>query len=284
MTIKTQETKVIFCGLPSSGKTTFLGALSYLAENNEVDKELELAGLPTERHFFNELAEQWVSCEPMLRTKVASSEKIEMTLKKNDQLFLIEMPDLSGETWRELWTEHELDRKLVSFLNETSGVVFFIHTDKLVVPMSICDESSIAQPELNGNTDNFQLEEWKPIEHTPTQSIVADLLKKISSQLGGTNKKLAIVLSAWDTISDDSSPIGYIEKELPLLFQYLDCKFDYEQVNVFGVSAQGGSLDGQEEKEILLNEDEPSKRIKITKNGIDYSEDLTQILSWLVNE
>ncbi len=284
MTIKKQENKILFCGLPSSGKTTFLGALSYLAENNEVDKELELVGLPTERYFFNELAEQWVCCEPMLRTKVSSSEKIEMTLKKNDQLFLIEMPDLSGETWSELWAEHELDTKLISFLNETSGIVFFIHADKLVAPMSICDESSIAQQELSCNTDNLKFEKWNPTEHTPTQSIVVDLLKKISSQLEGCNKKLAIVLSAWDTITDGSSPIGFIEKELPLLFQYLDCKFDYEYVDIFGVSAQGGNLDEKKEKGILLDIDEPSKRIKITKNGTVYSEDLTQILSWVVNE
>ena len=284
MTIKKQETKIIFCGLPSSGKTTFLGALSYLAANDEVGKELELAGLPTERHFFNELAHQWVCCEPMLRTKVSSSEKIEMTLKKNDQHFLIEMPDLSGETWDELWIEHELDTNIVSFLNETSGIVFFIHVDKLKVPMSICDETSIVQPKISDNTDNIQLEKWKPTEHSTTQSIVVDLLGKIASQLKGVNKKLVVVLSAWDTISDSPSPISFIEKELPLLYQYLDCKFDYEQVDIFGVSAQGGSLDQQAQKDMLLDEDEPSKRIKVTKNGTEYSQDLTQILSCLVDE
>ena len=76
MNIKQQEVKVIFCGLPSSGKTSFLGALSYLATSDEIDKELELVGLPIERHFFNVLAEKWVSCEPMLRTKVSSTDKI----------------------------------------------------------------------------------------------------------------------------------------------------------------------------------------------------------------
>lgn len=284
MDINQQEVKVIFCGLPSSGKTTFLGALSYLAESDEVDKDLELVGLPMERHFFNELSEQWVNCEPMLRTKVSSSDKIEMTLKKNDQLFHIEMPDLSGETWRELWTEHELDEQLVSFLNETNGVIFFIHADKLVVPMSISDESSITQPTSSGNQDDEKFEEWKPLEHTPTQSIVVDLLRKVSSQLRNTKKKLAVVLSAWDTLPSGTSPINYIEKELPLLFQYLNSKFDYEQVEIFGVSAQGGSLERQEDKDILLDKDEPSKRIKITQTGEEHSEDLTQILSWLVNE
>ncbi|PHR71951.1 MAG: hypothetical protein COA66_07025 [Arcobacter sp.] len=283
MNINHQEAKIIFCGLPSSGKTSFLGALSYLAENDEVDKDLELVVLPKERLFFNELADKWVSCEPMLRTKISSTDKIEMTLKKCDQRFFIEMPDLSGETWSELWTEHQMDNQLISFLNETSCVIFFIHVDELVVPMSICDEASIIKGE-SADKDNDHNTKWKPSEHTPTQSIVIDLLRKLSTQLADTNKKLAIVLSAWDMLPDGTAPISFLEKELPLLSQYLNCKFDYDQIEVFGVSAQGGSLNTQENQEILLSEDEPSKRIKVTQDGVEYSADLTKILSWLVNE
>ncbi|CAQ81918.1 hypothetical protein VSAL_p840_59 (plasmid) [Aliivibrio salmonicida LFI1238] len=282
MNINPQESKVIFCGLPSSGKTSFLGALSYLAENDEVDKDLELAVLPKERLFFNELADKWVSCEPMLRTKISSSDKIEMTLKKSNQHFSIEMPDLSGETWSELWTEHKMDNQLISFLNKTSCVIFFIHVDELIVPMSICDEASIIKGESADHKDNNT--KWNPSEHTPTQSIVIDLLRKLSTLLADTDKKLAIVLSAWDTLPNGSVPMSFLKKELPLLSQYLNCKFDYEQIKVFGVSAQGGSLNTPENQDILLSEDEPSKRIKITQDGIEYSADLTKILSWLINE
>lgn len=282
MNTEKQKTNVIFCGLPSSGKTTFLGALSYLASNNEVEKDLNLIAIPKERHFFNRLATTWVNCDPMSRTLISSTDKIEMTLEKNDQSYVIEMPDLSGETWRELWTEHTLDLELHPYLKNTNGIIFFIHADSLIIPMSIKDEQDIIRCESIMDTDTCQ--SWNPSKHTPTQSIVVDILRKISVNIERSSVKLAIVLSAWDMLPHNTSPIDFMDTELPLLSQYLNNKFDYEQVEIFGVSAQGGNLENEDEVDRLLDEDEPSKRILVTKNGKDYSQDLTQILSWLINE
>jgi GTPase SAR1 family protein len=277
------DEKIFFCGLPSSGKTTFMAALGYLLENNEVEKEFELTGLPTERRFFNELADRWLRCEPMLRTEVSSSDKIRMNIKKKDLHISIEMPDFSGETWERLWSEHEIDNVLIAELEKSPSIVIFIQSDHVHAPMSLTDESEMIsrkEPILS----NESAVPWEPTKHVPTQAVLVDLLRKISSFITRAHKdtKLVIVLSAWDTVGSDITPELFIEREMPLLHQYLNCRFDFNHFSIFGVSAQGGDLEDSEITEKLLYKDNPSMRVKVVNDGIENS-DLTRILSWLIN-
>lgn len=275
----TTDSRIMFCGLPFSGKTTFLGALSYLAIHDEIDKDMRFIGLPAQRAFFNKLSEQWLRCEEMSRTLISSQDVIEMKLEKGEEIYSLELPDLSGETWRELWVSHELASNLQSYLASATGVVFFIHSNEIKVPMSIADEQAIigSQPPEN----NAQIEEWDAIEHSSTQAIVVDLLRKVSLEMN-TSKRLALVLSAWDT--QDEDPREFVNREMPLLSQYLKAGLDYEEFKIFGVSAQGGCLKTEESKLCLLDVDEPSNRVKVTLDGNTYHSDLTTVLSWVVGK
>ncbi|MGI2192713.1 hypothetical protein ACRN9V_14840 [Shewanella baltica] len=277
------DEKIFFCGLPSSGKTTFMAALGYLLENDEVEKEFELTGLPAERRFFNELADRWLRCEPMLRTKVSSSDKIRMNIKNKDLHISVEMPDFSGETWEQLWSEHEIDNQLVAELEKNPSIVIFIQSDYVQAPMLLTDQSEM----INCKEPISSVESlvpWEPTKHVPTQAIVVDLLRKISSFITRAHRdtKLVIVLSAWDTIRHHITPELFIEREMPLLHQYLNCRFDFNHFAIFGVSAQGGDLGDEAVAEKLLYEDNPSMRVKVVNNGVENS-DLTRILSWLVS-
>jgi hypothetical protein len=40
---------ILICGLPASGKTTFIAALWYLLSNREISTALKLGSLPEER-------------------------------------------------------------------------------------------------------------------------------------------------------------------------------------------------------------------------------------------
>lgn len=272
--------KILFCGLPSSGKTTFLGALSYLTDNDEVEKDFELIGLPEQRLFFQKLSKDWVGCSQMQRTSVASSDKIAMHLQRGDKKIYLEMPDLSGETWQRLWTEHEIDKSLLLELEKTPHIALFIHIDTIVVPMSLDDQLDIS----GINPTAYSSAPWDPSSHTPTQVIIVDLLRKISGYISSENnkKKLAIVLSAWDTLGKKTVPSKFIENEMPLLHQYLSCKFDFDIVKIFGVSAQGGDISTPEGVDSLLEKNNPSERIKIISDEGEHS-DLTKILSWLLD-
>ena len=57
----TESLSVMICGLPASGKTTFLGALSYSINSQEIETSLKYDGLPEDRTYLNQLAERWLS-------------------------------------------------------------------------------------------------------------------------------------------------------------------------------------------------------------------------------
>lgn len=278
------EKKIIFCGLPDSGKTTFLGALSYLTESNIAANSLKLEDLRDQRHFFNQLADTWVSCKPMLRTKVDSKDTIEMTLSDSYGKFDIELPDLSGETWAAMWSEHEISCSIGAFIEKCNSVAFFIHADQITVPMSISEENSMLQNQKEEDVTESALEHWDSSKHASTQAISVDLLTKLASIMVSSNKRVAIILSAWDKVDSSIAPMDFVEAQLPLLLQYLNSEFDYSHFKVFGVSAQGGCLDDSSQKESLINIDEPNERIKVSEDGVTNHSDLTQILSWLVND
>ncbi len=79
--------------------------------------------------------------------------------------------------------------------------------------------------------------------------------------------RIAIVLSAWDKVEEEGqSPERFVGERLPLLKQYLDSGADGWQWKVYGVSAQGGDYEKENEpltgpKLVKLNElkalDEP---------------------------
>ena len=278
----TNDKKIVFCGLPSSGKTTFLGALSYMAENNDDSNALKLDDLQEQRHFFNLLADTWVNCDPMMRTKIDSQDSIEMILSTDDLNFNVEMPDLSGETWASIWSEHEISQPVYDFLTHCSSVAFFIHTDQISTPLKLSEENSMLQGSCNRDQVE-QLEDWDATKHPSTQAVTVDLLIKVSSIMKAENKRVAIILSAWDTVSENyQSPLEFVGVQMPLLYQYLSSKLDFSDTQFYGVSAQGGCLIKQ--KQSLLDIDEPVNRIKVLEDGGLQHNDLTKILSWLINE
>ncbi|CAE6879665.1 hypothetical protein ACOMICROBIO_LKFPLAJE_00118 [Vibrio sp. B1FIG11] len=277
------DKKIVFCGLPASGKTTFLGALSYLAENSDDNNALKLVELQEQRYFFNSLADTWVGCEPMMRTKVDSQDSIEMTLSDLGLTFNVEMPDLSGETWASIWAEHEVSPEVNHLLSQCTSVAFFIHVDNISTPLSLSEENSMLQGSSRIGPLSEPLEVWDANKHASTQAVTVDLLIKASSMMQGANKRVAIILSAWDTVSpDDQSPQNFISIQMPLLYQYLNSRLDFRDFKVYGVSAQGGCLTKQ--KDALLDIDDPTHRIKVIENEGAQHNDLTKILSWLVNE
>lgn len=292
------ENSILICGLPDSGKTTFLGALSYLMTSRETATELSHDGLPEERAFLNKLANRWCQCEPMERTRPGDNENIRLKFKSKDGKTEINFPDLAGETWRQVWELHHSTKELTNLANDANSIIAFIHADDIRKPLSVVRAQELANAlgganiespptEQNGGQEGMEdtYEKWDPAKHPPTQAIIVSLLQQLATHpMGKKRSKVAIVLSAWDQVTE-CTPDDFVKKELPLLYQYLNSNFDYEFWKVYGVSAQGGHLSNREgdpdDKEKLLNVEMPSNRISV-QEGTYTSNDLTAILSWAI--
>lgn len=157
------------------------------------------------------------------------------------------------------------------------------------VPKAKDEEHADDDGEASEANINDAVLPWKP-EYAPTQVKVVDLLQNFcSDEISAKTRKLAVMLSAWDTVDEQSwTPLRYIEEELPLLSQYLRSGADNWDWRVYGLSAQGGvylneSIE-QSKEEIQeakqIRDIRATERIKLWFNK-RLSRDLTEPIAWL---
>lgn len=94
-------------------------------------------------------------------------------------------------------------------------------------------------------------------------------------------RRIAVVVSAWDTIQNPSlEPAQWFERELPFLHQFLISNPECFHFQVYGVSAQGGDVKTDRKNELI--EQIPSTRIQCVGPDTD-PHDLTSPIAWLMS-
>jgi hypothetical protein len=306
---------IVAVGLPESGKTTFLAALWHLLTNKKVVIRLSLEKLAAEEaQYLRAISTRWVQAKKQERTFHSGNKTVKLPLKSEcGEVFDLTFPDIAGEAFSEMWEMRECTTAVAKALRAT-GVLLFIHVDKIKPPGWIADDAALADglseapAEVDANalpsapanvpadaTTEAQGEgqagatvKWKP-ESSPTQVQLVDMLRCLQvPPLNVGPRKLAVVLSAWDKVEDDEvSPERFLELHLPLLHQYLAHGLaDGWSHRTFGVSAQGAEYDDLKgppsaEADRMRDMEAPSRRIKVVV-GDTTSHDLTEPVNWLL--
>lgn len=278
--MKTEE--ILLLGLPGSGKTTYISALWYLLQQDDVLKELSLHGWPDMREYLNNITGKWTRFTTVSRNLLTEEvKKIQICLKNGDALVDLHVPDISGESWEVLWESRSCQQDFASLVNDAYGIILFVHADHIRHPVDILTVAKQVASEDLGN--KVEPTAWNPKE-SPTQVILVDLLQALfSSPDFGRERPLALVVSAWDKVDEmGQTPEEFVEFALPLLYQYLQCGCQYSNFKIFGVSAQGGDLTEPDELKRLQEQDNPVDRILVV-DGHSKSHDLTSPIAWLIN-
>jgi hypothetical protein len=280
---------VVAIGLPSSGKTTYLAALWHLIFDHELAKKLNFHSLRSgDAKHLNAITKRWLNAKVQERTFISGSRLVSMFLKdQSNSPLLLTFPDIAGETFSHMWEERECDSNEAEYLRN-GGVLLFIHADNIKPPKWVVIETATAKELGIEITDDGSIP-WHP-KYAPTQVKIVSLLSTLREEPLDTGpRRLAVMLSAWDKVRDEGlTPAKFIEEKLPLLHQYLRQDADKWEWRAYGVSAQGGDYDKQEDKSInpeakkLLDLDQPSKRIQLV-HGNTVSHDLTEPLEWLIS-
>jgi hypothetical protein len=105
------------------------------------------------------------------------------------------------------------------------------------------------------------------------------LLQLIRAARDSQGFNTSIVVSAWDLAKSEAlRPRQWIEKRIPLLWQYLEANRTKYPYDVFGVSAQGANLSASKS---LLEKVRPSDRIEVAHENRN-SHDITIPLRWVL--
>lgn len=240
----------LLIGLPSTGKTSFLAALWYMVNQSDTDCALALDKLDGDSRYLNQIRDSWLEYKPVPRNPLDSEKAVAMLLKVKDSGALVKLnvPDLSGESFRLQWAHRQFTTQYDERLQEAGGAVLFVYPEGMSKPHRIDTlkelEAAMGQAGTEQDTAEEDAVNPKPwdIEKAPTQVQLVELLQFILGRdYFRPPFRLAIVVSAWDLVSGlGKSPEEWVSSELPLLRQFLGCNSEMFTVEFYGVSAQGG--------------------------------------------
>lgn len=296
-----QHVSISIIGLPESGKTTFLAALWELVNERRVEKALSFDSIGGNDHsYLRKIVTVWRKATEQARTRLTGLSAVKMNLKDRDgNVVEIAMPDAPGEDFRAMWESRELGRVLGDSL-ASGNIMLLVNGNKVKAPAWVTERA--AQRKATGRPKaDTSAKEWHP-SFAPTQVQLVDLLQLVShAPVGWGGRKIVIMISAWDKVEGEKlTPEAFLTAKMPLLAQYIETGRDGWTGRVYGVSAQGGDYDGNDDNAKLVEEgasrkktkgrdadrlrevDIPANRIRLVFDERETT-DLTEPLQWLMH-
>jgi hypothetical protein len=312
---------ILLLGLPAAGKTSFLAALYHQASADIEDKKLKEYKMSSDTTYLKLIQRKWLSCEKLDRTiNVVSTSTRDVMLHletiPEGRRFDMHIPDVAGESFMTQFADRLWDITYEAEVRSAGGLVLFIHPGKIKPHVMIDDiqqaagaleEIDLDEPDAQLNAigsssrtnivapaeesdippkpdASDQVVEFE-IENCPTQVVLTDLLLNHLEFYEGAHLNVAIVISAWETVlsNEDHTPEKWLEINLPLLYQYLNCNFERVNYKVFGISAQGGDIENDTDKARLQDCDEPADKV-IVQVGKEQNNNICLPIEWIIEK
>jgi Double-GTPase 1 len=196
----------------------------------------------------NALMRRWQQAKEQIHTETLSGKVVSMNLRDTaGRKVRMTFPDLSGESYQQMWESRECDPQLAEFLSNGQGILLFVHADRIKRPIGVAEAT--AQAAAFGPLSEPTISEtWHP-KDAPTAVQIVEMLQMLRCHaLRAPARRVAIILSAWDKVEDEGlAPDAFLAQELPLLDQYLREGTDGWEFRIYGLSAQGGDYEREGE-------------------------------------
>jgi GTPase SAR1 family protein len=283
------ENMQLVIGMPSSGKSTFIAALGEVLLSGDVTSTLTIKALAeTETHMVA-LQERWLTFQELGRTKTGEENWLSFHVisGENGNSSTLYLPDLSGESLRDAVVTGFYPEKLHQSFDSCGSILLFTNTnapyDDILIPeiaeLFRHEPTAIKTKEdtvIEGNDEK----PFDPLE-MPEQPKLVQLLQTIVKINPSRQRRLAVMLSAWDTVDQRRAPDDWFYEHRSMLSQYLKFNSRHWDVRIYGVSAQGGSL--PQDKDKMQRILKASERVHIVGHGAA-EHDLTAPIKWLMED
>jgi len=101
--------------------------------------------------------------------------------------------------------------------------------------------------------------------------------KKLTVQQETKTPKLMVVFTCWDELDKKVSPLEYVQKQLPLFYEYIANNWCMDSFSFAGLSAQGGKMVDVKDNYEISGPEESAYIVK--QDGGDYVHDLSLLLT-----
>jgi hypothetical protein len=290
--------RVVLAGLSETGKTSYL-ALLYHAIVQERADGLRLGRFDDDRDHITEISDLLLSSKVADHTTVDDEQEITLSLVYKDFDFVLNIPDLSGETWEHALVDRRWSSAFVADISDGTGFMLFVHCTDINDGLSIVDAEQAAaaiigeddapndeardesekeqgQPRRAGVVDPDDAEasgreggngDYAPdddLEKRYKQLTQVSLIELTQFFAAASPRpiRLSLVISAWDLETKVLTPQQWLCKNAPMLAQFLEVNGDEVEATVWGVSAQGADLSDDRIREAYKDKD-PIDRARI---------------------
>lgn len=266
--------KCLIAGLPSAGKSTYIGALAYMLQNPVNNQVLTLNENPEDLSYLNKLIDPWLNLRIMDRTTRGFANNIELNLirKVDNKSFSLSLPDIAGEDYVSIVRMNS--DVIASWSNKPDALLLFINKWKNdILKEQVVNNKPI---EKNEEPPAFELKDMSP----EVQNVL--MLKELHILFPW--RKLAIGLSSWDKYKADYDlPVNMLKNRTPFLYNFIMHYFPHAYI--FGISAQGDEyVDDDVIQNDLIERTENGTRAYIVDDKGHISYDLTLPLNFLISD
>ena len=271
--------EILMAGIPHAGKTSYL-ALVYLAIMKGRSATITLGGYSDDREYLNDLVGRLFRCEVAKHTETGRTDGLSLSVDlPNGDAALLVIPDLSGETWLEALVDRTWTAELRDRVAETTGACVFVNVADFVddPPIAQADRADEAAGVAPADRETDSGAEGKG---QSAQVQLVDLIQVLAENASRSPRRISLVLSAFDLVAG-MTPDEWMRMSAPLLVQYLEANTSWLQVEVFGLSAQGGRFEVEEERAELLERDPLERASIVTAKGqaTDYDEPVLWVMA-----
>jgi Double-GTPase 1 len=243
--------RLAFLGLPRTGKSTFLGAMWALVQS-PAETSVSETNFSGDRSYVQKLADQVARGEEIDRTDVDADEEMRVELTFDGELAAdLLIPDTSGESLRVLVERRVWYPRLLAACENATAILLFVHPDRVRMPQPIsAAETTGEAAERAPSAPPDDAVQFDLHEHGCTAAELIDVFENVSELCNERWPiRFGILVSAWDRVREARGPTPYewMQAWLPGVLATVESNPDVAQLEVFGVSAQGGSLDAKDE-------------------------------------
>lgn len=261
--------KCLIAGMPSTGKTTFIGALSYLLSNPVEGQALSFAEIPADFSYLNRLQQPWLSIKEVDRTQIGGATNIELSLKRktDGNVISVSLPDIAGENFQAIVQKQS--QLIKDWDSEPDSLMLFIKDlDSSVFADEFQNDDTIKDTKL----PSFDMKDIS----NEVQNVL--ILKELHNLFPW--KKLAICFTAWDVYQNEySNPREYLKQNSRFMNNFI--KRYFPDAKLFGISAQGDIYSTGNVESLIEKTENGQRSFVVTEDGIK-SYDLTLPLSSLI--
>ena len=207
----------------------------------------------------------------------AKNEKLLLSVRLDDKIIELLCPEYGGEQIDAILSSRDIDTNWKDAIKTSDNWLFFIRLNGI---SNSSDASTIVLDEENLIKDKNAIE---PEYIISDQTALIELLqiflytKGCNYHFKNSVIKLTIVLTCWDELKTNKTPIQILKERLPLFLNFVKANWKKESLNVLGLAALGFDLKIPE-NQVKYQEDGPEEYgFVIKQDGIE-TKDITELI------